>query len=43
MSGTQFDPAAVEAFLAKETVIREMVVLKCGDLHVDPSLFEGIG
>ena len=43
MSGTQFDPAAVDAFLAEETVIREMVALKCGDLHVNPSLFEGIG
>lgn len=43
MSGTQFDPAAVDGFLAKEAVLREMVALKCGDLRVDPSMFEGIG
>ena len=31
MSGTQFDPIAVEAFLAEEPTLREMVALKCGD------------
>lgn len=29
MSGTQFDPAAVQAFLAEETTLREMVAAKC--------------
>lgn len=29
-SGEQFDPAAVEAFLAEEAVLREMVAAKCG-------------
>ena len=29
MSGTQFDPVAVEAFLAEEPALREMVALKC--------------
>ncbi len=29
-TGTQFDPRAVEAFLAEETVLREMVAVKCG-------------
>lgn len=29
-SGTQFDPKAVEAFLAEESVLREMVAIKCG-------------
>ncbi len=29
-AGTQFDPAAVEAFLAEEPVLREMVAAKCG-------------
>ena len=29
MSGTQFDPAAVQAFLAEETTLREMVDAKC--------------
>ena len=29
MSGTQFDPLAVEAFLAEETTLREMVEAKC--------------
>lgn len=30
MSGSQFDPVAVEAFLAEEATLREMVALKCG-------------
>jgi len=30
MGGTQFDPNAVDAFLAEETVLREMVAMKCG-------------
>lgn len=29
MSGTQFDPSAVQAFLAEETTLREMVASKC--------------
>lgn len=29
MSGTQFDPAAVQAFLAEETTLRDMVDAKC--------------
>ncbi|MDH4235085.1 MAG: HD domain-containing protein, partial [Gallionella sp.] len=29
MSGTQFDPVAVQAFLAEETTLREMVDAKC--------------
>lgn len=29
MSGTQFDPVAVLAFLAEETILREMVAAKC--------------
>lgn len=29
-SGTQFDPLAVEAFNAKDSVLRQMVALKCG-------------
>lgn len=29
-SGTQFDPLAVEAFNAQESVLRQMVALKCG-------------
>ena len=31
MSGSQFDPAAVRAFLAEEATLREMVAVKCGD------------
>ena len=33
MAGTQFDPVAVEAFVAEEKVLRRMVDLKCGDPH----------
>jgi HD-GYP domain-containing protein (c-di-GMP phosphodiesterase class II) len=29
-SGTQFDPEVIEAFLAEEKVLREMVAMKCG-------------
>lgn len=31
MSGSQFDPVAVEAFPAEAPTLREMVALKCGD------------
>lgn len=31
MSGSQFDPLAVDLFLAEEAVLREMVALKCHD------------
>ena len=30
-AGTQFDPSAVEAFVAEERVLREMVAVKCAD------------
>lgn len=30
MSGSQFDPLAVEVFLREESTLREMVALKCG-------------
>ncbi|MDP1682147.1 MAG: HD-GYP domain-containing protein [Burkholderiales bacterium] len=30
MSGTQFDPQAVEAFSVEEKILREMVAMKCG-------------
>lgn len=33
MSGTQFDPVAVQAFLAEETTLREMVTAKCMQPH----------
>jgi putative nucleotidyltransferase with HDIG domain len=38
-SGAQFDPDAVAAFLAEETVLREMVAAKCGSElpPLDPS------
>lgn len=32
MSGMQFDPIAVEAFLLEEPLLREMVALKCVDM-----------
>lgn len=38
MSGTQFDPAAVEAFIAAEPVLREMVAIKCGAAFVNDIL-----
>lgn len=31
LSGSQFDPVAVEAFVAEEPTLREMVTMKCGD------------
>ena len=37
MSGTQFDPLAVQAFLAEEVTLREMVAAKCMRLH-DPDI-----
>jgi len=33
MSGTQFDPVAVQAFLAEESTLREMVEAKCMQPH----------
>lgn len=33
MSGTQFDPIAVEAFLEEESTLRTMVELKCADVQ----------
>ena len=33
MSGTQFDPLAVQAFLAEEATLREMVAEKCMQMH----------
>jgi len=38
MGGTQFDPVAVQAFLAEETTLREMVAAKCMQLH-DSNIF----
>ncbi|PIR09699.1 MAG: response regulator [Gallionellaceae bacterium CG11_big_fil_rev_8_21_14_0_20_60_62] len=37
MSGTQFDPVAVQAFLAEEATLREMVAVKCIQPH-DPGI-----
>jgi HD-GYP domain-containing protein (c-di-GMP phosphodiesterase class II) len=37
-SGSQFDPKAVEAFLAEEAVLREMVAAKCGT-ELPPATF----
>lgn len=37
MSGTQFDPLAVQSFLAEETTLREMVAAKCMRPH-DPAI-----
>ena len=31
-AGRQFDPVAVQAFLAEEPVLREMVAVKCGEI-----------
>jgi HD-GYP domain-containing protein (c-di-GMP phosphodiesterase class II) len=31
MTGTQFDPRAVEAFVAEQQILREMVRLKCAN------------
>ena len=44
MSGTQFDPVAVQAFLAEETTLREMVDAKCmlpTDLAVPQTQMKG--
>lgn len=38
LSGAQFDPQAVETFVATESVLREMVSLKCGMASVDDIL-----
>jgi putative nucleotidyltransferase with HDIG domain len=35
LSGKQFDPAAVETFLAEENILREMVAIKC---QTDPPI-----
>lgn len=40
MSGAQFDPAAVRAFLDEETTLREMVATKCRQAN-DSDIFEG--
>lgn len=37
MSGTQFDPVAVQAFLAEETTLRQMVAAKCMQLGDAPA------
>jgi len=39
MSGTQFDPRAVETFIAEEAALREMVELKCGKMPFDAEEF----
>jgi len=41
MSGTQFDPLAVQAFLAEESTLREMVEAKCMQSG-DPALISNI-
>lgn len=41
MSGTQFDPLAVQAFLAEESTLREMVEVKCMQPH-DPAISSNI-
>lgn len=43
MSGTQFDPLAVEAFLREESTLREMVALKCGAAQLSLSRFDTPG
>ncbi|MDD2321605.1 MAG: hypothetical protein PHO83_16305 [Geobacteraceae bacterium] len=35
MSGTQFDPLAVEAFVAEESTLRLLVHLKCSAIPFD--------
>lgn len=40
MSGAQFDPDAVRAFLQAEAVLREMVALKCGTAAADGILVQ---
>ncbi|MDO9068598.1 MAG: HD domain-containing phosphohydrolase, partial [Deltaproteobacteria bacterium] len=39
LSGDQFDPVAVEAFIAEEAELREMVELKCGK-YPNPAMQE---
>jgi HD-GYP domain-containing protein (c-di-GMP phosphodiesterase class II) len=39
LSGTQFDPVAVEAFAAEEATFREMVDMKCGRMPIDAEKF----
>lgn len=39
MSGTQFDPVAVQAFLAEEITLHEMVAAKCMPPN-DPDIFD---
>lgn len=34
LTGTQFDPLAVEAFIAEEKTLREMVAVKCGEASI---------
>ncbi|MBZ0094409.1 MAG: HD-GYP domain-containing protein [Sulfuricella sp.] len=34
LTGTQFDPLAVEAFSAEEKTLREMVAVKCGEASI---------
>ncbi|MBZ0105460.1 MAG: HD-GYP domain-containing protein [Sulfuricella denitrificans] len=38
MSGTQFDPVAVEAFLGEEPTLRKMVELKCTSVPSQPEI-----
>lgn len=40
LSGVQFDPEAVKAFITEEPVLREMVALKCGGLEIDLGRFD---
>jgi HD-GYP domain-containing protein (c-di-GMP phosphodiesterase class II) len=43
MSGTQFDPRAVEAFLAESEILEEMVSLKFGDAKYSYMLADTLG
>ncbi|MBE0612173.1 MAG: hypothetical protein IH604_00755 [Burkholderiales bacterium] len=36
--GTQFDPAAIEVFVAEEATLREMVEGKCSVVTIESSL-----
>ncbi len=40
MAGTQFDPVAVDAFMAEQQILRNMVNLKCGEPFNDPEAIQ---
>ncbi len=41
MSGTQFDPRAVDAFLQEEDTLRDMVAVKCALAAPPPARWVG--